>query len=114
MDLNADLVFLSSCESGAGGYLEGAGILGFSRAFEYAGAKSISLNLWPVRDQTAAHIVTDFYDKLNSRLNKAKTLRQAQLNCMNHTNSEHYLWRSIVIYRDIELLFNDCEQPALI
>ncbi len=114
MDLNADLVFLSSCESGAGGYLEGAGILGFSRAFEYAGAKSISLNLWPVRDQTAAHIVTDFYDKLNSGLNKAEALREAQLNFMNHTNSDPYLWGSMVIYGDIESPFNDSEHPALI
>lgn len=114
MDLNADLVFLSSCESGAGGYLEGAGILGFSRAFEYAGAKSISLNLWPVRDQTAARIVSAFYDKLNSGLNKAEALREAQLYFMNHTNSDPYLWGSMVIYGNIESPFYDRQKPELI
>src|SRR5690625_5356366 len=99
MDLNADLVFLSSCESGAGGHLEGAGILGFSRAFEYAGAESISLNLWPVRDQTAAHIVTDLYDNPHTGLNKAEALPQAQLKFMNQTNSNPHPSRSMAIYR---------------
>ncbi|MEX2463517.1 MAG: CHAT domain-containing protein, partial [Balneolaceae bacterium] len=56
LNLNADLIFLSSCESGSGGYLQGAGILGFSRAFSYAGAKSLILNLWPVRDQASAEL----------------------------------------------------------
>lgn len=114
MNLNADLVFLSSCESGAGGYLEGAGILGFSRAFEYAGAKSISLNLWPVGDQTAAQIVSTFYSGLNDGLNKAEALRQARLQYLNHTNSDPYLWGSMVIYGNIDSPFLDFPKSVLI
>jgi len=101
MNLNADLIFLSSCESGAGGYLQGSGVLGFSRAFSFAGAKSLSMNLWPVRDQTASEISTNFYRSLNEGENKAESLRQARLNYLNNTNSDPYLWGSFVLYGDI-------------
>ncbi len=102
MNLNADLVFLSSCESGTGGYLRGAGILGFSRAFSYAGAKSLSINLWPVRDQTASEISMKFYESLNAGEDKAKSLRSAKLSYLNNNNSDPYLWGSFVIYGDIK------------
>jgi len=101
MNLNADLVFLSSCESGTGGYLRGAGILGFSRAFSYAGAKSLSINLWPIRDQTASEISMNFYESLNTGEDKANSLRAAKLSYLNNNNSDPYLWGSFVIYGDI-------------
>ncbi|TVR15424.1 MAG: CHAT domain-containing protein [Balneolaceae bacterium] len=101
MNLNADLIFLSSCESGAGGYLQGSGILGFSRAFSFAGARSLAMNLWPVRDQTASDISINFYEWLNSGENKAESIRQARLKYLNNTNSDPYLWGSFVIYGDI-------------
>ena len=102
MNLNAELIFLSSCESGAGGYLQGAGILGFSRAFSYAGAKSLSMNLWPVRDQTASEISVNFYRHLNSGANKAESLRQARLTYLNNVNSDPYLWGSFVLFGNID------------
>lgn len=98
LNLDADLVFLSSCESGSGGYLQGTGILGFSRAFSYAGAKSLVLNLWPVRDQTSAEITPRFYDYLNNGMNKAEAIQQTKINYMNHRDSDPYLWGSFVIY----------------
>ena len=98
LNLDADLVFLSSCESGSGGYLQGTGILGFSRAFSYAGAKSLILNLWPVRDQTSAEITPRFYDYLNSGMNKAEAIQQTKINYMNQRDSDPYLWGSFVIY----------------
>jgi CHAT domain-containing protein/tetratricopeptide (TPR) repeat protein len=101
MNLNADLVFLSSCESGAGGFLKGAGVLGFSRAFSYAGAKSLSMNLWPVRDQTAAEISLRFYESLNEGNNKAEALRAARVSYLNNNNSDPYLWGGFVLYGDI-------------
>ncbi|TVP97763.1 MAG: CHAT domain-containing protein [Balneolaceae bacterium] len=102
LNLNADLIFLSSCESGSGSYLQGTGILGFSRAFSYAGAQSLSLNLWPVRDRTAAEIAVRFYEALNEGKNKADALRSAQMSYMNHNNSDPYLWGAFVLYGNID------------
>lgn len=102
LNLNADLIFLSSCESGSGGYLKGSGILGFSRAFTYAGAQSLSINLWPIRDQTASEISLRFYEALNDGANKAEALRQARLSYLNNSNSDPYLWGAFILYGNIE------------
>ena len=116
MNFNADLIFLSSCESGAGGYLQGTGILGFSRAFSYAGAQSLAMNLWPIRDQAATEIAVRFYESLNAGKNKAEALRDAQISYLNHYNSDPYLWGSFVLYGNIDPVIssNDLYQPAII
>lgn len=98
LNLNADLVFLSSCESGSGGYIQGSGILGFSRAFSFAGAKSLILNLWPVRDQASAELTPQFYDFLNRGHDKAEAIREAKLNYINQRDSDPFLWGSFVLY----------------
>ncbi len=102
LNLNADLIFLSSCESGSGGYLKGAGILGFSRAFTYAGAQSLSINLWPIRDQTASEISSEFYASINAGKNKADALRDARIHYLNHSNSDPYLWGAFIMYGNID------------
>lgn len=107
LNLNADLIFLSSCESGTGGYLKGSGILGFSRAFTYAGAQSLSINLWPIRDQTASEISLAFYEALNEGKNKADALREARLSYLNNTNSDPYLWGAFIMYGNIEAPVNN-------
>ncbi|MDZ7719974.1 MAG: CHAT domain-containing tetratricopeptide repeat protein [Balneolaceae bacterium] len=101
LNLNADLIFLSSCESGSGGYLKGSGILGFSRAFAYAGAQSLSINLWPIRDQTASEISSEFYASLNQGNNKAEALREARIHYLNNSNSDPYLWGAFIMYGNI-------------
>jgi len=111
MNLNADLIFLSSCESGTGGYLRGAGVLGFSRAFSYAGAQSLSMNLWPVRDQTASEISMNFYESLNAGEDKAKSLRSAKLSYLNNNNSDPYLWGAFVIYGNIQSPMDSDQVP---
>ena len=114
MNMDADMVFLSSCESGTGGYLKGAGVLGFSRAFAYAGAKSLSLNLWPIRDQAAATITSSFYDALNSGQNKAEAMRTARLHYLNNSNSDPYLWGAMVIYGNIDTPLEKDSHPFIV
>jgi CHAT domain-containing protein len=102
MNLNADLIFLSSCESGTGSYLQGSGILGFSRAFSYAGAQSLSLNLWPVSDRTASEIAIRFYEALNMGINKANALRDAQISYLKNNNADPFYWGAFVLYANID------------
>lgn len=107
LNLNADLIFLSSCESGSGGYLKGAGVLGFSRAFAYAGAQSLSINLWPIRDQTASEISSEFYASINEGKDKAEALRDARLHYLNNSNSDPYLWGAYIMYGNIDPAVNN-------
>jgi CHAT domain-containing protein len=64
--LNADLVTLSACETGLGDIKSGDDVIGLTRGFLYAGAKSIVASLWPVSDAATAFLMKRFYANLKS------------------------------------------------
>jgi len=76
--LNADLVVLSACNTGRG-QLTGDGVVGLSRGFLGAGAKSAIVSLWAVPDQPTALLMTEFYRQWQGGLAKPQALRQAML-----------------------------------
>jgi CHAT domain-containing protein/tetratricopeptide (TPR) repeat protein len=78
LDLHADLVTLSACNTGLG-RISGEGVEGLSRAFIYAGAASVLVSLWPVADTVATTQMTEFYGRLSAtRTTKAAALAAAQ------------------------------------
>ncbi len=82
LDLDADLVILSACNSGGpGGSTAGESLSGLARAFFYAGARSLEVTHWAVNDQVAAFLVADSLRRLrdNPSLGIASALRDAQL-----------------------------------
>ena len=82
MDLDADLVVLSACNSGGpGGTTAGESLSGLARAFFYAGARSLEVTHWSVNDQVAAFLVADTLRQMhdNPNLGVAGALRDAQL-----------------------------------
>lgn len=78
MNLDADLVTLSACETGLGKIASGDDVVGFTRGFLYAGSRSIIASLWSVDDKATAELMKMFYDNL-SRTTKQEALRQAQI-----------------------------------
>ena len=78
LDINADLVTLSACQTGLGDIVGGDELVGLNRAFIYAGTKSILSSLWRVSDISTAVLIKHFYRNY-SRGNKAESLRKAQL-----------------------------------
>ena len=77
--IDADLVVLSGCLTGMGQELRGEGLIGLTRAFQYAGARSLMSTLWSVSDQATAELMLRFYRHLRSGLPKDQALRAAQL-----------------------------------
>lgn len=61
LKLNADLVVLSACDTGMGKMIKGEGLMGFTRAFTYAGAANLMVSLWEVGDRSTADLMIDFY-----------------------------------------------------
>lgn len=77
--LDADLVVLSACESALGRELSGEGMIGLTRAFQYAGARSVVASLWSVADQATAELMVRFYRHRAAGLAKDEALRRAQI-----------------------------------
>ena len=77
--LDADLVVLSACETALGQELGGEGLIGLTRAFQYAGARSVAATLWSVDDEATAELMVRFHRHLRTGKPKDEALRAAQL-----------------------------------
>ena len=78
MDLKANLVVLSGCDTALGKLSTGDELVGLTRAFIYAGTPSVVASLWNVDDSSTAHLMASFYRNLKT-MSKVEALRQAQL-----------------------------------
>ena len=76
--LDADLVTLSACETALGKEMGGEGLIGLTRAFQYAGARSVLASLWSVSDASTAEFMARFYRHLFSGTPKSEALRLAR------------------------------------
>ena len=81
LNLQADLVVLSACRS-ALGKLSGDGMVGFTRAFFYAGTPSILATLWDVADEPTSRLMSNFYRAFDRTHDKSLALRAAQLHLL--------------------------------
>jgi CHAT domain-containing protein/tetratricopeptide (TPR) repeat protein len=79
LNLNADLVVLSACETGYGKFEAGNGIASLARAFMYAGTPSLIVSLWHVNDGATSFIMKEMYQNLTQGMSKPKALSQAKL-----------------------------------
>lgn len=78
MDLKANMVVLSACETGLGKLSRGDELVGLTRAFNYAGTPSVVASLWKVDDSSTTVLMGSFYRNLKT-MSKVEALRQAQL-----------------------------------
>ncbi|HEY9880401.1 MAG TPA: CHAT domain-containing tetratricopeptide repeat protein [Leptolyngbyaceae cyanobacterium] len=81
LNLSADLVVLSACDTGRGD-ITGDGVIGLSRSLMASGASSVIVSLWAVPDAPTAELMVKFYQAFESGQDKAQALRQAMLETM--------------------------------
>jgi CHAT domain-containing protein len=86
MNLKANLVVLSACDTGLGQLSNGDELVGLTRAFIYAGTPSVIASLWQVDDVATAQLMSKFYKNLKT-MSKAEALRQAQLELIHGSAS---------------------------
>src|SRR6185437_9437852 len=103
LDLHADLVVLSACQTARGRYGEGEGIVGMSWAFFVAGVPTMVASQWKVDSASTAALMIDFHKRLKiegstSGLNKTTALQQAALSLMKDPRYRHpYFWAGFVM-----------------
>ena len=92
IDLKANLVVLSGCETGFGKLSTGDELVGLTRAFIHAGTPSVVASLWKVDDSSTAHLMGSFYRNLKT-VTKVEALRQARLEMIRGRRTSDLLAR---------------------
>jgi len=77
MHCQANLIALSGCQSGLGRVAESDDLIGLTRGFLYAGARSLLMSLWTVSDDSTVRLMKEFYTVWRTGTTKAKALQKA-------------------------------------
>lgn len=98
LDLSAELVVLSACQTGLGKEIRGEGLVGLTRGFMYAGAARIIVSLWNVSDKGTADLMSRLYKgMLREGLRPTAALRAAQLELWRQKQwRSPYYWAGFV------------------
>jgi CHAT domain-containing protein/lipopolysaccharide biosynthesis regulator YciM len=104
LNLPADLVVLSACNTGLGKSVKGEGLIGLTRGFMYAGAASVMASLWKVDDEATAEFMKHFYrTMLKEGRPPAAALREAQLSIWQQKRwRAPYYWAAFVLQGDYQ------------
>ena len=104
LQLDADWVILSACNTAAGDGRGSPQFSGLARAFVHAGARALMLSHWRVRDDAAARLSVDTVRGAAGGLDRAEALRRAQLALMRDASVEGAahpaVWAPFVIVED--------------
>ncbi len=114
LDITAQLVTISSCESGVGEYIEGEGSISLARAFFQAGASAAIVSLWPVDDCSTAELMKHFYEHLlkGERVDEALNNAQIDFLAVSHPKYKHPIyWSSFVHIGDPSPVFPPSKKP---
>jgi CHAT domain-containing protein/tetratricopeptide (TPR) repeat protein len=99
LDLPAELVVLSACQTGLGKEARGEGLIGLTRGFMYAGAPRVVASLWRINDRAAAELMRHFYEAMfTQNLTPAAALRAAQIKMWRTSEWRFpYYWGAFVL-----------------
>jgi len=92
MKIPADLVVLSACETAKGKLYKTEGVIGWTRAFMFAGSPRVLVSLWKVDDEATRVLMEKFYKEWKSA-DAATALAAAQAHVRSHPKWKHpHFW----------------------
>jgi CHAT domain-containing protein len=100
LNLNAQMVLLSACQTGLGDVKRGDGMVGLPRSFLVAGARNVGVSLWSIDDAATKEFMGRVYRKV---LQEGQSFRDAyyavKSEFRNTRNYQHpYFWAAFVLY----------------
>ncbi len=109
MQLHAELAVLTACETGAGTWRNGEGVISLSHSFMYAGCPSVIMSLWKIDEKTSTEIIEYFYESLSKGDSKSGALRKAKLKIAESSDemlSHPYYWAGLALVGDDTPVYN--------
>ncbi|MBD2489736.1 CHAT domain-containing tetratricopeptide repeat protein [Aulosira sp. FACHB-615] len=99
LNLPAQLVVLSACETGLGADIKGEGLVGLTRGLMYAGSASVALSLWQVSDDATPELMKEFYQQmLQGKKSPNAALRAAQIAMLQNPDWRYpYYWGAFTV-----------------
>jgi CHAT domain-containing protein len=97
LELNADLVVLSACQTAGGKMEKGEGIQGLSRAFFCSGSRAVVASLWDVNDESTSDFMKSFYGFLTEGETKQESLRLTKIKMCRSDAWRPYHWAAFVL-----------------
>jgi CHAT domain-containing protein/Tfp pilus assembly protein PilF len=100
MNIRADLVVLSACQTALGKNVRGEGLVGLARGFMHAGVPRVVASLWKVDDQATSELMRLFYTAMLGPQHKsaAAALRAAQIAVARQEGRRSpYYWAAFVL-----------------
>jgi CHAT domain-containing protein len=108
LDLHADLVVLSACETGRGRVGAGEGMIGLTWALFVAGTPAAVVSQWKVESSSTTELMLEFHRNLRAgikqtrpQVSTAKALQQAALKVLRRSDYRHpFYWAGFVVVGD--------------
>jgi CHAT domain-containing protein len=103
LHLKANWILLSACNTAGPNGLAGEALSGLTRAFFYAGARSVMATHWPVESEATVRLTTLTFENYtrNPTEGKASALREAELALLNKPETSHPIfWAPFVLVGD--------------
>jgi hypothetical protein len=103
LDIKADFVNLSACETGLGKIYGGEGVVGLTQSFLLAGANAVSVSLWMVADESTSQFMVSMYDRIQDKeISYADAMTEVKRRFINGNYGEvykaPYYWAPFVYY----------------
>ncbi len=103
LEINADLVVLSACNTGKGRYELGEGQMSLARGFAYTGCENIIMSLWPISDHSTSKLMNLFYEMLSNSKERKTNLsaltmaKRTYLEDGGKIGAHPYYWSGVVM-----------------
>lgn len=97
LNLNADIVGLSACQTGLGVMAPGEGVVGLSRAFMYAGTDSVLVSLWSVSDESTYKLMVRFFEGIKQGKDKLTALKEAKQYLRMNGYDNPFYWAAFIL-----------------
>ncbi len=97
LQLNADLVVLSSCSSGIGKFQKGEGMMAMNRGFLYAGASNIVFTQFDIPDHSSSLLVKKMFEYILEGVPYSTALQRTKLEMIQIKGNSPQDWAGFVL-----------------